>query len=220
MKPNRYKVAAQLIGGKYRGGGVGRSHPSIEGRIAGVHYTLTSTRERETRIETYGMLGRKQRKRHEFLQGHVFHLQSEWLSQPCRIESSGGEVSVVPAVPGDTISLTEEQQDLVGAAFSKWPGVEITNHGIEWVDDERGQTAQDFALTVEGLVGVLALLPTERESVVTRFAAKTQLPSASEFAAMLRKRFRRTSEVEIEGDDSEEPRSELPTPDVEDSPSD
>lgn len=212
MKPNRYKVVATLLGGKYRMGVVGRSRPRVKGRIGRVEYTLTSTWEMESRTERYGMLGRKERKRYESNSGHIFHLQSEWLPQPCTIQRSGETISAVSAVPGDTISLTEEQQELLGAAFSRWLGIEITNHGIEWVDDEQDQTAQEFALTVQGLAGVLELLPTDRDSVVTRIAAKTRLPSASEFAAMLRKPFTRASELEMDESDSQEPPPELPRP--------
>ncbi len=213
MTSNRYKVAATLLGGKYRMGVVGRSRPRVEGRIGHVRYTLTSTWERESRTEYYGMFGRKERKRYETNRGHVFHLQSEWLSQPCTLESSGGKIVAVSAVPGDPISLTEEQQELLEAAFSRWQGVEITNHGIEWVEDEQGQTAQHLVLTVEGLAGVLELLPTDRDSVVTRIAAKNPLPSASEFAAMLRKPFGQGSEVETEESESEGPQPKLPEAD-------
>lgn len=210
MTSNRYKVAATLLGGKYRMGVVGRSRPRVEGRIGHVRYTLTSTWERESRTEYYGMFGRKERKRYETNRGHIFHLQFEWLSRPCIIESSGGKIAVVSAVPGDTISLTEEQQELLEAAFRRWPGVEITNLGIEWVEDDEGQTAQEFALTVEGLAGVLELLPTDRDSVVTKIAAKNPLPSASEFAAMLRKPFGHGSEVETDESESEGSQPELP----------
>jgi hypothetical protein len=204
MKPNRYKVAATLLGGKYKMGIVGKTRPRVVGRIGHVEYTLTSTWDMETHTETYGVIRKKKRKSYDTTHGHVFHLRSPWLSQPCTIRRSGGKVRAVSAVPGDTISLTEEQQELLNSAFSKWPGIEITNHGIEWEVDEKEQTAQEFALNIEGLAGVLELLPTERDSVVARITSKASIPSMTELTSMLKKPLGLGKEDRIEEDESQE----------------
>jgi hypothetical protein len=185
MKTNRYKVAAEHLSGKYKRGVVGRSMRRIEGRSGHVTYTLSYTWELESQKETYGVLRRKERKSYEAVRGHVFHLQGLWLEQPCRIRQSAGTVEAVSAVPGETVMLTDEQQEILAAAFRKWPGIEITNHGIEWVEEENDQTAQEFVLTIEGLVGVLEMLPTDRDGLMTRFAAKAKPSSMSGLSSSL-----------------------------------
>ena len=219
MKPNRYKIAAELLGGKHKRGIVGRSRPRIEGRIGRTQYTLTSTWELETKTETYGVLRTKERKSYKSNRGHIFHLHSVWLPVPCTIRSAGGRVSAVSAVPGETILLSDEQQKILAATFSKWSGIEITNHGIEWEEPEREQTAQEFALTIEGLAGMLNQLPTEKDSVATRIASKARLPSGSGLSEFLKNPRRRAVEGESVEDVPDHQRPEAPLPDSEESSS-
>lgn len=163
MSKDRYEKVATLLGGKRKGGAM-RGGVRVVGSLPSAEYSLAWVHKQETEFERYGLLGRKQRRRRTYVPVHVFHLRSQWHDEPGTAgPRSGGGVTMTPATPRREITLSDEQEAVLADAMQTWPGIEVTNLGLEWVLVDEEHTAQELAVTIQGLAGLLQSLHPERD---------------------------------------------------------